>query len=84
MSKMVERVAMAIDPLAWVVPDEDYPAERSRRGARQFASMSAAKRAIEALSLPTDNMVEKGGIQQNSDRGGPDSIWRAMIEEALK
>ena len=55
---MIDRVAKAIDPLAFVIPEDDYPAERSRRGAKQFAAMSAAKRAIEAMREPTETMKD--------------------------
>lgn len=43
----------------------------------------AARSAIEAMRLPSEAMVETGGRQQASDRGGPDSVWRAMIDAAL-
>lgn len=84
---MLTKVAMAIDPLAWVIPDEDYPAERSRRGAKQFAAMSAARRAIEALREPTEEMIEKGSDARrpgNSRWGNSHGTWKSMIDAALK
>lgn len=79
---MVERVARAIDPSCWEIPEEDYPAERARREAKQFSSLAAAKRAIEAMREPTEVMVKAGASIYCSEYEAPE-IWKDMIDAAL-
>lgn len=90
MSK-VEEVARALDPLAWAVPEDDYPAEKARREAKQFQSLSAARRAIEAMREPTEAMKVNGGIaieQAAFEQGkvvfeAAGGAFQAMISAAL-
>ena len=90
---MIEKVARAIDPMAWAVPWEDYPAERARREARQAGSLMTARRAIEAMREPTGDMLEafiqtaaSQGVafEEDSPAQYPAPIYMAMIDAALK
>lgn len=97
MGEMIERVAKAIDPHAFADWQRRFDYEMGKSGdaieAKAFADWGGGSRksealekalaAIEAMRQPDDAMVEQGGRQQASDRGGPDSIWRAMIGAAL-
>lgn len=78
---MIERVARAIDPMAWCVPDEDYPAEKARREARQFTAISNARAAIRAMRAPTLHMVVSG---ERAVRSGSSTGYSAMIDAALQ
>jgi len=91
MSK-VEEVARALDPLAWAVPEDDYPAEKARREAKQFQSLSAARRAIEAMKVPDVEMLaafwrqKNNGTQEIGESGDNRSdydAWRAAMSRAL-
>lgn len=94
--RMVEKVARAIDPLAWVIPEGDYPAEKARREAKQFTSLSQARRAIEAMREPTPVMIAAGKFRyRDIDLGNgttvrglalgddPFTSYQKMIDAAL-
>lgn len=80
MSEMVERVARALCPDAWLVSESglhalvcwDTEQERARHKARA---------AIAAMREPTDAMVEAVDIR-SCER--PVVAWYHMIDEALK
>ena len=94
MSEMIERVARAIDPLGWAIPNEDghYPAERARREAKRAASMGAARAAIKAMLEPNGAMLAAMGDAVVASEYGairheiPDEellrIFTAMIDAA--
>lgn len=84
-SKMVERVAMAMTSLAvaggyktrWEVMDDE-----GREAARALA-----RAAIDAMREPTDEMVNaaySGSDFQAASESDIRSGWRSMINEALK
>lgn len=93
MNEMIERVARAIDPVAFdpSIEDENYPGEIEDN---RTAALSRARAAIEAMREPTEGM-QKAGFRVNVWEN-PKSInvgrvtipadkpWRAMIDEALK
>lgn len=80
---MIEKVARAIDPMAWAAPWEDYPAERARREARQAGSLMTARRAIEAMRSPDHDMTA-AIVPVGEDRTDAVTVWQAMIDAALK
>lgn len=94
MSEMIERVAKALDPLAWAIPEDDYPAERARREARQAQSLMTARKVLEAMKEATFDMLLEGqsvvnltdtpGRYEYISRDETQEIWGTMIEEALK
>lgn len=82
MTTMIERVARAIDPLAWTIPER-------RREAKQFAALSQARRAIEAMREPTLAQMIDGQLAIPDDDLHPTleevgECYRAMIDAALK
>lgn len=74
MAGMVERVARAIDPFAWLT---EYGSNY-----RRTDSIRKAKEAIEAMREPTEGMLEAGYAV------GPENqthqIYEDMIDAALK
>lgn len=79
MSEMVERVARALYAVntggaaSW----EDEAPEFQQWVCEQ------ARAAIAAMREPTEAMVEEGASEIRA-AGGPEFVWRAMIDAALK
>jgi hypothetical protein len=75
---MVERVAKAIDPVAF---DPGYTGGPNGRAFRQDEARTKALAAIEAMREPTDAMIDAGLIGRRHDAR---DNFRAMIDAALK
>jgi hypothetical protein len=82
MTEMMERIARAINPVAWIVESHGPQREETLRG---------AKRVLEAMRDPTEAMVRAGTLYWDPMDGGPISAmfeptkpYQAMIAEALK
>lgn len=91
MTTMIERVARVIDPSCWEIPEEDYPAERARREAKQFSSLAAAKRAIDAMRGLPPTMADAAYQRMLMGRCSTEEEarqlfaegWQAAIDAAL-
>lgn len=81
MTEMIERVARAIDPVAWELRDQlGNPLEQ-----RQYLARRRARAAIEAMRPATEWMVELGSGALPGDAYHTDlrDVWDLMAYAAL-
>jgi hypothetical protein len=76
--KMIERIARAINPVAWLVEGQLSQREESLR---------AAERVVVAIEKPTKVMIEAGWKIGNCGWGEGEEmepIWRSMVQAIKK
>lgn len=78
---MVERVARAINPIAWgyLNHNDDNPTRLRRRN----HSVRLAKLAIKTMRDPTPEMLEAGKLYYTGHEAMLPELWRAMTANAL-
>lgn len=91
-SEMVERVAKALSPLAWV--EGEYQLATGTRDYMREWSLQKAREAIESMREATRDMLLEGqsvvnleeevGKYKYISRDECQEIWATMIDEALK
>jgi hypothetical protein len=68
---VIERIAKAINPVAWLV--ESHLEQREE-------SLRAAERVISAIEYPTEHMIAAGWTTSEE----PQFVWRAMVKAIKK
>ncbi len=93
---MIERVARAIDPAAWIYMDKAkrYGAvscAMESAGLKVRSSLNRAAAAIVSMRVPTPEMYIRGGVAIYEARpmgetaaDESSACWRAMIDAALE
>lgn len=91
MATMIERVARAICNAAGIDPDgkfksSDYSARTAPHEYAWHEFLPEARAAIEAMRDPTEGMLHAGRMKTTTEwiESGPDDVWGAMIEVAIK